>query len=250
MADLTLEAHVEDALAVMDAVGAERPVLLGALDGGRSLAALAATRPQRAGALVTFAASPLGAAASSPEAGAAMADAVASAEWPEPALALFSPQWSAAPVRRKRLARYMCTAVSPRQAARLLRLSLTSDVTDVLPLVQAPTLVLRARDGAWPPPDAVRQFAELIPGAGYRELPGNAPLIFAMDPDLIADTIEEFVTGHAPAPVSSRVLATVLFTDIVGSTERAAQSGDRVWSEVLDRHLTASAVAVEAHGGE
>src|SRR3954468_7789900 len=69
MADLTLEAHAEDALAVMDAAGAERPILLGALDGGRSLAALAATRPERAGALVTFATTPLGAAALSPPSG-------------------------------------------------------------------------------------------------------------------------------------------------------------------------------------
>src|SRR3954449_8632540 len=134
MADLTLEAHAEDALAVMDAVGSERPVLLGALDGGRSLAALAAPRPERAGALITFAASPRGAARLSPDIGAEVEQALSGAEWPEPVLALFAPEWSADPVRRDRLARYICTAVSPRQAMRLLLLSLTSDVTDVLPL--------------------------------------------------------------------------------------------------------------------
>src|SRR3954467_4441704 len=250
MADLTLEAHVDDALAGMDAAGSERAVLLGALDGGRSLAALAATRPERAGALVTFAASPLGAAALSPTVGAEIAAALVTSDWPEPALALVAPDWCADPVRRERLARYICTAVTPRQARRLLVLSLTSDVTNVLPHVQAPTLVVRGRDGAWPPPEAVRRFAELIPGAEYRELPGNAVLVYALAPDLLADMTEECGTGTGPEPVSSRVLASVLFTDIVGSTERAARSGDRAWSEVLDRHLAATSAAVAAHGGE
>src|SRR4051812_8864466 len=177
MADLPLEAHADDALAVMDAVKAERPVLLGALDGGRSLAALAATRPERVSSLVTFASSPLGAAARSPKVRADMERALASADWPVSALALFAPDWADDPERRDQLARYIRTAVTPRQAARLLHLSLTSDVTDVLPLVQAPTLVLRAQDAAWPPRATVRRFAELIPDAEYRELPGNAALI-------------------------------------------------------------------------
>src|SRR3954465_15819458 len=120
MADLTLEAHAEDALAVMDAVKAERPVLLGALDGGRSLAALAATRPGRVGSLITFASSPLGAAARSPKIRADMERALSSADWPEPALALFAPDWAGDAVHRDQLARYIRTAVSPRQAARLL----------------------------------------------------------------------------------------------------------------------------------
>ena len=250
MSDLTLEAHASDALAVMDAVKTERPVLLGALDGGRSLAALAATHPERVSSLVTFASSPLGAAARSPKIRADLERALSSVDWPDPAVALFAPDWADDPVRRDQLARYIRTAVTPRQGARLLLLSLTSDVTDVLPTVQAPTLVLRARDSAWPPRAAVRRFAELVPNADYRELPGNAALIFAVDPDLLADTVEEFVTGNAPPRVTSRVLATVLFTDIVGSTERAARSGDRVWSATLDRYLAQSAAAVAAHGGE
>ena len=183
-------------------------------------------------------------------AGLTMERALFAADWPEGAVALFAPDWYADRVRHDRLARYICTAVTPRQAVRLLRLSLTSDITDVLPLVQTPTLVMRARDGAWPPPEAVRRFAELIPGAAYRELPGNAVLIYAMEPDLLADTIEQFVTGATPAPVTSRVLATVLFTDIVGSTDRAVRSGDRVWSGILGRYLAASAATVVAHGGE
>jgi pimeloyl-ACP methyl ester carboxylesterase len=103
MADLTLEAHAADALAVMDAVGAPRPVLLGALDGGRSMAALAATHPERAGGLVTFAASPLGAIAGSPVRG-EMERALFGADWPEGAVALFAPDWYRDRVRHERLA--------------------------------------------------------------------------------------------------------------------------------------------------
>lgn len=106
--------------------------------------------------------------------------------------------------------------------------------------------MLRARDAAWPPAEAVHDFADLIPGAIYRELSGNAVLIYAMNPDLVADTIEQFVTGTAPTHIVSRVPATVLFTDIVGATGQAAQGGDRLWSAILDRHLSLSDAAVEA----
>jgi class 3 adenylate cyclase len=73
---------------------------------------------------------------------------------------------------------------------------------------------------------------------------------FALDVELVADIVEEFVTGTAPAPATDRVLATVLFTDLVDSTRRAAESGDRAWSDVLERHLDHAQAAVAAHGGE
>src|SRR5262249_59008833 len=87
------------------------------------------------------------------------------------------------------------------------------------------------------PIDAVHEFVELIPEAIYREVRGNAAVLFALDIDEVTGIIEEFVTGTAPTAATDRVLATVLFTDLVDSTSRAAQTGDRAWSEVLDRHL-------------
>jgi class 3 adenylate cyclase len=247
--DLTLEAHVADALAVMDAVGAERPVLLGASDGGRSLAALAATHPARAGSLIALGPSARGLAVS-PAIHKLLAQSLAELDWPGPTLAAWAPEWAQDPASSALLRRYIQTTCSPRQAERLMRLSLTSDVTEVLPLVQVPTLVLRAQDAPMPPAEAVREFADLIPGAIYREFPGSAVFLYAVDPELLADVIEEFVTGTAPAPVSSRVLATVLFTDLVGSTARAASAGDRAWAELLERHHDAVRGAVAAHGGE
>ncbi len=249
--DLTLEAHANDALAVMDAVSARRPVLMGSLDGARSLALLAATRPERVGGLIAISPSARGAAASSPE----FADSAAQAadhlaDWPGPLTGLYAPEWAADPVRNDRLTRYFQTTVSPRQGRRLLRMSLTSDISEALPLVQAPTLALHPRDLQLVPGDAVREFTDLIPGARLREIPGDAAAIFALDVDLIADIVEEFVTGAAPVPPTNRILATVMFTDLVDSTKRAAQSGDRAWANSLERHLAATRAAVEAHGGQ
>ena len=130
----------------------------------------------------------------------------------------WTPRWWADPIQRDRVTRYTQTSVTPRQAERLLRLSLTSDVSGVLPLVQAPTLVLHSRDTTVVPVEAVREFADLIPGAVYREMSGDAyGMLYALDVDEVSDVIEEFVTGTRPAPVTSRVLATVLFTDLVGA---------------------------------
>jgi class 3 adenylate cyclase len=249
--DLTLEAHAEDALAVMDAVEARRPVVVGSLDGARSLALLAATRPERVGGLIALSPSARGSAASNPEFAESAEQAVADlADFPGRITGLYAPQWAADPVRNDRLRRYFQTAASPRQAARLLRMSLTSDISEALPLVQVPTLVLHPRDLKMVTVDVVREFTDLIPGARLREIPGDAGAIFALDVELVADIVEEFVTGAAPAAPTNRILATVLFTDLVDSTRRAAQSGDRTWASVLDRHLAATRAAVEAHAGE
>jgi class 3 adenylate cyclase len=249
--DLTIEAHAADALAVMEAVGAERPVLLGGTEGARSLAVLAATRPDRVTSLIAVSPSVRGAAATSSE----MADRMATVlsdvgDYPYPVLDIFAPEWASDPVRRERLARYMRSSCTPRQAGRLLRMSLSSDVADVLPLVQAPTLVLFPRDLRFPTESGVREFADLIPDATFREMPGSAALLYALDPDYLADEIEEFVTGTAPTRPTTRVLATVLFTDLVASTERAEHLGDAAWTRTLGRHQAAAKNAVEAHGGE
>jgi pimeloyl-ACP methyl ester carboxylesterase len=261
--DLTLEAHVADALAVMDEVGAEQPVLLGSTVAARSMAALAAVHPRRAAGLIALAPFVRGdslgppyllsvgdAVAETAESAARMIDDIVSKNWPERMVDLYAPEWAEDRERRDRLIRYVSTCFSPKQARRLLQMSISSDLSGVLPLVQAPTLALAPRDGQIVPQEAVSEFAELIPGAEYREVPGAATMIYALDVDQLADLIEEFVTGRAPAPISNRILASVLFTDLVGSTERASELGDAVWSELLERHHTQARSAVEQHGGE
>jgi class 3 adenylate cyclase len=110
------------------------------------------------------------------------------------------------------------------------------DVRPVLPTISVPTLVLhrvgdidvKVEEGRW--------IASQVPGAKYVELPGDDHLIWAGDVDGLVDEVEDFLTGSRPAPASDRVLATVLFTDIVGATERASELGDRRWREVLEQH--------------
>jgi class 3 adenylate cyclase len=122
------------------------------------------------------------------------------------------------------------------------------DVRHVLPTIRVPTLVLH-RTGDSISVDQGRYIAEQIPGAKYVELPGTDHLPAAGDFNALVDEIEEFLTGVRPVPESDRVLATVLFTDIVGSTERAATLGDRAWRALLDTHHGIVRRELERHRG-
>lgn len=248
--DLTLEANVADVLAVMDATAADRPFLIGGSYGARYLAALAATRPERVAGLIAVSGSVRGAAADSPESADAIVRGITELSWPGGLLKLWAPGWAADPIRMDRMKRFVRTASTPRQAERLLRLGLTSDNSEILPLVQAQTLVLHPRDSKIVPAKSVREFADLIPHAVYREISGDAyGLLYALDIDELADIFEEFVTGTTPKPVTSRVLATVLFTDLVGSTEHAAHMGDTAWTSLLERHHSTARMAINDFGG-
>jgi class 3 adenylate cyclase len=110
------------------------------------------------------------------------------------------------------------------------------DVREVLPTIRVPTLVLQRVDDRDVNVEEGRWIARQIPGAKYVELPGDEHLIWAGDVDAVVDEVEEFLTGRRPVHEPDRVLATVLFTDIVGSTERATEVGDRRWRELLDQH--------------
>jgi class 3 adenylate cyclase len=180
-----------------------------------------------------------------------VARSLADLSWPGNLLQSWLPQWWADPVRRDRMTRYMQSSITPRQAERVVRLSLISDVSKVLPSVQAPTLVLHSPETDVVPAAAVREFADLIPGATYREITGNVfGMIYALDVDELSDIVEEFVTGTAPAPLTSRVLSTVLFTDLVGSTAHAARLGDLAWSSLLERHHSMARGLIGEYGGK
>jgi class 3 adenylate cyclase len=117
-----------------------------------------------------------------------------------------------------------------------MRMNSQIDIEDVLPAVRVPTLILHRTDDLVITVTAGRQLAKQIPGAKYVELPGVDHLPWVGDPDALLDEIEEFLTGARPTIEPDRVLATVLFTDIVGSTSRLAQVGDRRWRELLSAH--------------
>lgn len=132
--------------------------------------------------------------------------------------------------------RYLRVSASPSTTAAMRRMLFSVDLRNVLPNIHAPTLVVHRRDNGWIRVGHGRYLAEHITGAGYVELPGASDLWFGGDPADILDEIEEFLTGERAAAAADRMLATVLFTDLVSSTEQAARLGDRTWRTRLDQH--------------
>jgi class 3 adenylate cyclase len=135
--------------------------------------------------------------------------------------------------------RFERAAASPGAFAALMRMNAEIDVRHVLPTIRVPTLVLHREGDSAVNVDQGRYIAERIPGAKYVELPGVDHLVTAGDFDAMVDEVEEFLTGVRRGSESDRVLATVLFTDIVRATERAAELGDHAWRALLEEHHAA-----------
>jgi class 3 adenylate cyclase len=134
------------------------------------------------------------------------------------------------------LKRYARLSASPKAAAALIRMNTEIDVTSVLPSVRVPTLLLYREGDLDVSAEEGRYIASKIPGSKFVELPGSDHFFWAGDAEPLIEEIEEFMTGHRTAAPSDRVLATVLFTDIVGSTEIASAKGDQAWLGLLERH--------------
>jgi class 3 adenylate cyclase len=238
----TIEEWVDDVRAVMDAAGSQRAALVTNLGGALMAVVCAATLPDRVSSLVIvdgFARFlhagdyPIGV---PPEAIAGMLDGVEGGFGRGVMLDLFARSRSGDPQLREQWARYERLSASPGSAKAMVRLIFESDVRDVLPTVGIPTLVIHHADVPRLHPGFGRFLAEHIPGARYLELPGADSLMWAADQERLVAEIQEFITGTRPMAVSSRMLATVLFTDIVDSTVRAAELGDGAWRSLLERH--------------
>ncbi len=149
-------------------------------------------------------------------------------------------------------ARLERASASPGAILALMRANYEIDVRHVLPAIQAPTLILHRVGDRTVPVEAGRYLAEHIRGAKYVELPGDDHLLQAFDQetmDLFIDEIEEFVTGVRPAPEPDRVLVTIMFTDIVSSTERAVAVGDHRWRQLLEAYVTVARRQLERFRG-
>jgi pimeloyl-ACP methyl ester carboxylesterase len=241
----TLEERMDDVRAVMDAAGSERAAIFGFSEGGNMSALFAATYPERAIALVTFGifAKRLRTAdypwAPTPEERRRDIELV-EREWGrEMDLDVLAPSAAADPEFKRRLLSYLRRSASPSAAAAILRMNSEIDIRGVLPAIHVPTLVLHRTDDIEAKVEEGRWIAGQIPGAKFVELPGADHLPWVGDQDALVDEVEEFLTGVRPIREADRVLATVLFTDIVGSTQSAAQLGDRRWRDLLGRHHTA-----------
>ena len=241
----TLEERIDDVRAVMDAVGSERAALFGISEGGPMSTLFAATHPARTSALVLY-----GAMARSTEAPdypwAAPAEALleSAAEfiapyWGRDARAMvdiFAPSLADDPGAVEFTARMERSAASPAMVQQIFEMFLDIDVRAVLPTIHVPTLVLHRHGDRVVNRRAGEWMAAQIPDARYVELSGIDHLPWAGDAEAVIGEIQEFLTGARSVPEPDRVLATVMFTDIVGSTARAAEIGDSSWRELLSRH--------------
>jgi pimeloyl-ACP methyl ester carboxylesterase len=238
----TLEECVDDMRAVMDAAGSERADVFGISEGGAMAMLLAATHPGRVEALVLYGsfarllASPDYPIGVSEQQLAKLAE-VSARGWGEGiGLGAWAPSRQNDDELRQWWARLQRVAASPGMVHNIFSLYPALDIREVLPTIQAPTLVVHRRRDRMIYLAMGRYLADHIPGAKLVELDGTDHLFFTGDADAIVDEIQEFLTGVRPRPPVERVLATVLFTDIVGSTERAAELGDEAWLELLRSH--------------
>lgn len=232
----TLEQQGEDLDAVIEAAGFERPAIYAESDATRMVALWAATHPDRLSRLIAYGASAVGAAVLTPEVSEQILK-IATEGWGRGALtAVFAPSMADDERFRQFIASWERHAASPGMAAKIIRMNMETDVRPVLPAIRVPTLVLHRRGDTLTPIDMGRRFAEGIPGARLVELDGVDNLAIVGDSDAVLDEVEEFLTGGRRHHESNRVLATVLFTDIVGATERAAGMGDRRWYDLIAEH--------------
>ncbi len=238
----TLEQRTEDIVAVLDAVGSDKAAFFGVSEGGNMSALFAATFPERTHGLVLSGTSARGSWApdypcrayteqieeviaymrqnwgksfSLDEAAPSMADNQAAREW-----------WGA----------YIRNSASPKTAELITRLNAQIDMRDILPTISSPTLIINRENDAWGVADEARYIANLIPNSTLKIVPGADHLPWYGDQDRMVGEIEEFLTGQRDTFSSERVLLTVLLTDIVGSTKRAAALGDSSWRALLDQH--------------
>ena len=238
----SLEVRMDDVRAVMDAVGSERAALLGYSEGGAMSALFAATYPARASALVMVGAFSRRVRAPDHPWGPTREQSLAFAEEVERdwggAVGIEARWPSQAGDERCRRwwAHWLRSSASPAAAAALLRMNMEIDIRQVLPVVRVPTLLMHSRNDRVIEFGASQYMCQHIPGAKLVELQGIDHVPWGCDSDLILDEVEEFLTGARLGAESDRLLVTVMFTDIVRATERAAVLGDRAWHDLLESH--------------
>ena len=239
-----LETRMDDVRAVLDSVGSERAVLLGLSEGGAMSTLFAATHPQRTLSLIlmgTFPREmqapdyPYGVSEENLRRRLALLEeddwaSAATRDW----LGRVAPDILRDPGALRWYTSYVRRGASPGAARALRLMNVEIDVRDLLPTISVPTLVLHREHESWR--DGSRFMGEHIPGSRMVELPGNDHLPWEGDREALLDEIERFLSAVQEEVEPDRVLATLLFTDIVGSTARAAELGDHAWQDLLTKH--------------
>lgn len=242
----TLEERVDDALMVLDAAGSKRAAVMGTdIAGGQLALLLSATHPDRVSHLIVCnSIARVRLSPGNPTIGYDHNDWLST-----------SPALKSAPSKandasfNEWLTRSLRRAVSPGASAARRESFDETDLLGVLPSIRTPTLVLHRKDSAFLPVEAGRRIAEGIPGATFVELDGADQLLFVGDSDAVIGEVQEFITGVRPTAAVDRVLATIMFSDIVSSTQGVARVGDRRWTETLEAHDAAIQRQLERFGG-
>jgi pimeloyl-ACP methyl ester carboxylesterase len=246
----SLEQRMDDVRAIMDEVGSERAVLIGFSEGCAMSTLFAATYPERVSRLVLF-----GGFARNLVLGGDNGEKIISERvkhWGSgEMIKRVRPSEAGNPVAVKQFAKFERLSASPGAIGAFSRLNAQIDVTSILPSVRVPTLVLHRRTDALIPVQWGRDLAAQIPAARFIEYADGDHSIYTGNVEEVIGDIEEFITGHRerPSPDLERVLATVLFTDIVDSTRSAAEMGDQAWRRLLDDHDQIAKLLVEQHRG-
>jgi len=243
----TIEERMDDARAVMDAVGFERAAIIGISEGGSLAAVFAATYPERCTALILYGAF------------ARFSQWFPTEESLKSFFAYVESNWGSgnsfirfAPSRQNDLAfkdwwgRFERLGASPSAVIKLQQMNSQIEIAGILPSINVPTLVIHRIDDVAVSIEGGRELARLIPGARLVEFPGADHLPYTGEnSDEVCNVIGEFITGSMPSPMADRVLATLLFTDIVHSTEQVEFLGDRRWRDLLSSHD--AAIRAELH---
>ncbi len=252
----TLEERTDDIRAVLDAVGLERAVIFGGSEGGQMACMFAALYPERTVALATWGAMarwrrsegyPWG---MSEEENAHLL-AELEREWPNEwyVRGLGAGMGADADPQDVAFVMRVCQAgASPSAAVALERMNWSSDVTDVLPTIRVPTVVMCSSNDPLAPADGVKWMADRIPGALFRSFPGASHFPGDNLPHVVA-AVQELATGRSTPEPTTRRLSTILFVDIVASTERAAAIGDAAWQRLVSSYVERTAREVATHDG-
>jgi len=252
----TLEERMDDLLVVMDAVDSEKAAIIGFSEGGNLSAYFAASYPERASALVMYGTfgkriwSPDYPWAPTPDQRQKEIEYIEN-EWGNMMdLAHYVPSKVDDEAFARRLATYFRRSASPGAAVALLKMNTLIDITNLLPVIHVPTLVLHRSGDRDAKIEEGRWIADRIPGAQFKELPGDDHFPWVGDQDAIIGEIQNFLTGMRPISEPTRVLASIMFTDIVSSTDLAQEMGDQAWKSLLDRHDIISKEIISQFNGK
>ncbi len=249
------ESYVEELLCVMDEVGSERAAMMVAYDAGPMGMLFAATKPERTTSLVLLNTTakyvvshdyPIGLPREIAE---QMVDQIGDVWGTEAQVYLSVPSRAEDPRFRQWYAKLLRAIASPAAAQAYYRAVFDADARPLLPSIHVPTLVIQRTDTPFIPMAQGRYLADHIEGAKFLEIPGSDVPVIWEHPDLVLEAVEEFLTGVRRGEEPDRMLATVLFTDIVDSTRRARELGDRRWRGLLDAHDEVTRRLIEEYGG-